>query len=344
MEEVQKKSVTMKDVAQRAGVSVGTVSRVINQEQGIKKTTLQKVQQAIEELNYIPDVYARGMKTNRTETVALILPTIWHPFFSEFAFFVEEALSKKNYKLLLCNTDGAKKEIEYLMMLRQNKVDGIIAITYSPIEDYLASNIPFVSIDRTYRDKEIACVTSDNQKGGELAAQMLLEKGCQHLAFVGSHNDTFNETKKRRQFFEKTVCQTGQECLVFDIPEPVDDFLGELEKFLVAHPQIDGIFAINDFTALDAIRILEKQGKHVPEDVQVIGYDGIRFSSDRGYHVSTIKQPLEQMAEEAVDILLATIHQKTHKLQSILPISYVEGGTTKNFKKHLTESAINDRI
>lgn len=329
MEEMQKKSVTMKDVAQRAGVSVGTVSRVINQEQGIKTTTLQKVQQAIEELDYIPDVYARGMKTSRTETVALILPTIWHPFFSEFAFFVEEALSKKNYKLLLCNTDGTKKEIEYLMMLRQNKVDGIIAITYSPIEDYLASNIPFVSIDRTYRDKKIACVTSDNRKGGELAAQILLEKGCQHFAFVGSHNDTFNETKKRRQFFEKTICQKGKECLVFDIVEPADNFRDELEEFLTKHPQIDGIFAINDFTALDTIAILEKQGKRVPEDVQVIGYDGIRFSNNRDYHVSTIKQPLEQMAQEAVDILLAIIHKKGHKLQSILPISYVEGKSTQ---------------
>lgn len=333
MAEVRKKSVTMKDVAQRAGVSVGTVSRVINHEQGIKKTTLQKVQQAIEDLAYIPDVYARGMKTNRTETVALIVPTIWHPFFSEFAFFVEEALSKRNYKLLLCNTDGAKKEIEYLSMLRQNKVDGIIAITYSPIENYLASNIPFVSIDRTYQDKEIACVSSDNQKGGELAAQILLDKGCQHLAFIGSHNDTTNETKKRRQFFEQAVRQTGRECLAFDLAEPFDDFLEQLEFFLSEHPQIDGLFTINDFVALDTIRILEQQGKRVPEDVQVIGYDGIRFAREHEYPVSTIKQPLEQMAEEAVNILLSIIHQEVYQRQSVLPISYIEGKTTKNISK-----------
>ncbi|MTB63707.1 substrate-binding domain-containing protein [Streptococcus sp. zg-86] len=335
MEDKQKKSVTMKDVAQRAGVSVGTVSRVINQEQGIKKTTLEKVQQAIAELDYIPDVYARGMKTNRTETVALILPTIWHPFFSEFAFFVEEALSKKNYKLLLCNTDGAKKEIEYLSMLRQNKVDGIIAITYSPIEDYLASNIPFVSIDRTYQDKEIACVTSDNQTGGELAARMLLEKGCQHLAFVGSHNNTVNETKKRRQFFEETVRLTDKECLIFDLEEPFDNFLEQLEAFLEQHPQIDGIFAINDFTALEVMHILVKQGKRVPDDVQIIGYDGIRMAKEHEYLVSTIKQPLEQMAEEAVSILLSIIDHQTPSRQSVLPISYVEGKTTKNFSKTL---------
>lgn len=90
------KSITMKDVAKLAGVSVGTVSRVINQEQGIKEITLKKVQQAIDELGYIPDVYARGMKTSKTDTIALIIPTIWHPFFSEFAFYVETALSEKS--------------------------------------------------------------------------------------------------------------------------------------------------------------------------------------------------------------------------------------------------------
>ena len=97
----QKKSITMKDVALEAGVSVGTVSRVINKEKGIKEVTLQKVEQAIKTLNYIPDYYARGMKKNRTETIALILPSVWHPFFSEFAMHVENEVYKRNNKLLL---------------------------------------------------------------------------------------------------------------------------------------------------------------------------------------------------------------------------------------------------
>ncbi|WP_318150476.1 LacI family DNA-binding transcriptional regulator [Streptococcus parasuis] len=324
------KSITMKDVAKLAGVSVGTVSRVINQEQGIKEITLKKVQQAIDELGYIPDVYARGMKKNKTETIALIVPSVWHPFFGEFAFHVEVELSKKGYKLLLCNISGPKRELDYITMLQQNKVDGIIAITYSPIEDYLSSNIPFVSIDRTYEDKAIACVSSNNQKGAELAAQVLISKGGTHFGFIGGHNKTINETKKRRLFFEKTILEAGFPCEVLDLEEPYDNFLEEVEVFLRQHPEIDALFTINDFTAIDAISILEKLGKKVPEDVQVVGYDGIRQAEERTQYLSTIRQPIEEMATEAVQCLLDILDKKDRPLQITLPISYLEGKTTKN--------------
>lgn len=326
------KSITMKDVAKLAGVSVGTVSRVINQKQGIKEITLKKVQQAIDELGYIPDVYARGMKKNKTETIALIVPSVWHPFFGEFAFHVEVELSKKGYKLLLCNISGPKRELDYITMLQQNKVDGIIAITYSPIEDYLSSNIPFVSIDRTYEDKAIACVSSDNQKGAELAAQVLISKGGTHFGFIGGHNKTINETKKRRLFFEKTILEAGFPCEVLDLEEPYDNFLEEVEVFLRQHPKIDALFTINDFTAIDAISILEKLGKKVPEDVQVVGYDGIRQAEERTHYLSTIRQPIEEMATEAVQCLLDILDKKDRPLQITLPISYLEGKTTKNLK------------
>ena len=326
------KSITMKDVAKLAGVSVGTVSRVINQEQGIKEITLKKVQKAIDELGYIPDVYARGMKKNKTETIALIVPSVWHPFFGEFAFHVEVQLSKKGYKLLLCNISGPKRELDYITMLQQNKVDGIIAITYSPIEDYLSSNIPFVSIDRTYEDKAIACVSSDNQKGAELAAQVLISKGGTHFGFIGGHNKTINETKKRRLFFEKTILEAGLPCEVLDLEEPYDNFLEEVEVFLRKHPEIDALFTINDFTAIDAISILEKLGKKVPEDVQVVGYDGIRQAEERTQYLSTIRQPIEEMATEAVQCLLDILDKKDRPLQITLPISYLEGKTTKNLK------------
>ncbi|HFI0638728.1 TPA: LacI family DNA-binding transcriptional regulator [Streptococcus suis] len=324
------KSITMKDVARLAGVSVGTVSRVINGKSGLKPVTLNKVNAAIAELNYVPDVYARGMKTSKTDTIALIIPTIWHPFFSEFAFYVETALSEINYKLLLCNTNGAKKDLEYITMLQQNKVDGIIAITYSPIDDYLSSNIPFVSIDRTYENKAIPCVSSDNQAGAELAADTLIAKGGRHFAFIGGHNKTINETKKRRLYFEKRILEAGFPCQVLDMEEPYDDFVDQVEAFLLKNPQVDAIFTINDFVALDTLAVLEKLGRRVPEDVQVIGYDGIQLASERSLELSTIRQPLESMAQEAVACLVDIIEKRERPLQVTLPISYLEGKTTKN--------------
>lgn len=320
---------TMKDVAELAGVSLGTVSRVINKVEGIKPTTLAKVQEAIQQLNYVPDEYARGMKLNRTNTVALIVPTIWHPFFSEFAYHVEKILSEREYKMLLCNSSGSIKEAEYIKMLQQNKVDGIIAITYNSIDEYLSSNIPFVSIDRVFPGKEIACIASDNQVGSELAAQQLLDKGCQHLAFIGTHNLTENETKKRRIYFEKKVLEAGKRISILDLLEPVEQLNPHITSFLYENPTIDGIFTINDFVALDTLEVLEKLGRRVPEDVQVIGYDGIRFANEREYVVSTIKQPLEEMATKAVEMIVDIIDNRVHAQQLLIPGYYVEGKTTK---------------
>ncbi|HEL1799840.1 TPA: substrate-binding domain-containing protein, partial [Streptococcus suis] len=239
-----------------------------------------------------------------------------------------------NYKLLLCNISGPKRELDYLTMLQQNKVDGIIAITYSPIDDYLSSNIPFVSIDRTYENKAIACVSSDNQAGAELAANTLIEKGGSQFAFIGGHNKTINETKKRRLYFEKRILEAGFPCHVLDLEEPYDDFVGQVEEFLINNPQVDAIFTINDFTALDTLAVLEKLGRRVPEDVQVIGYDGIQLASERSLELSTIRQPLERMAQEAVACLIDIIDRKGQPQQITLPISYHEGKTTKNFLKN----------
>lgn len=326
-----KESITMKDVAQLAGMSVGTVSRVVNNESGIKQSTLKKVKAAIKELNYIPNAYARGMKKNQTSTIGLIVPTIWHPFFSEFAQHIGQLLASRGYKTLLCNIGQYNSEVEIIQMLEQNKVDGIIAITYSPIESYLSTDIPFVSIDRTYTDKHIACVSADNALGATIAAEKLIEKGGTHFAFVGSYNKTINETKKRRQYFEKTILDAELPFVAFDLEEPFTDFKAKLHQFLLDNPFIDAIFAINDFTALDVIEELKVIGKKVPENVQVIGFDGIKMAIERNSPVTTIRQPLESMAQKAVELIIQKIGgESPKKLQYILPVTYIEGPTTKN--------------
>lgn len=326
-----KESITMKDVAQLAGMSVGTVSRVVNNESGIKQSTLKKVKAAIKELNYIPNAYARGMKKNQTSTIGLIVPTIWHPFFSEFAQHIGQLLASRGYKTLLCNIGQYNSEVEIIQMLEQNKVDGIIAITYSPIESYLSTDIPFVSIDRTYTDKHIACVSADNALGATIAAEKLIEKGGTHFAFVGSYNKTINETKKRRQYFEKTILDAELPFVAFDLEEPFTDFKAKIHQFLLDNPFIDAIFAINDFTALDVIEELKVIGKKVPENVQVIGFDGIKMAIERNSPVTTIRQPLESMAQKAVELIIQKIGgESPKKLQYILPVTYIEGPTTKN--------------
>lgn len=321
---------TMKDVAQRAGVGVGTVSRVINRVPGVKESTLIKVNQAIKELNYIPDEYARGLKTKSSRTIALILPSVWYPFFSEFAYYVEKRLDKEDYKLLLCNSnDNPTEEAKYIKMLKQNKIDAIIAITYSDIEQYIYSNIPFVSLDR-YFDKKVSYVTSDNYEGGKLAARKLLEHGARSLAYVGSHSKYPNGTMLRRDGFRDYLENIGIDYKEIFLQEPVNDFTPYILEMLKVHPKIDGIFCHTDLLLLKLRKILNQYGYRVPEDIQLIGFDGMNLSSDLPLGISTIAQPVEQLANGAVDLVLRKIADPSLKNEAkMYPVRYVDGNTTK---------------
>ncbi|MGM0123536.1 LacI family transcriptional regulator [Enterococcus sp. AZ194] len=320
---------TMKDVAKLAGVGVGTVSRVINGVK-VKDSTLEKVNKAIEELGYEPDIYARGMKTNRSNTIALIVPTIWHPFFSEFGFHVEKELKALGYKIFLCNSTGDPAvEDEYIQMIKQNKVDGIIGITYTDIDKSVSSDIPFVSIDRHFTSK-VAIVAADSKEGGEIAFNELNKRGCQHFAFVGTHQDKESETKNRRIYFEKSARAAGKKISILDFEEPLVDFKERVQQFFIENPTIDGLFGINDFLAINVMKELEVLGKKVPEDIQVIGFDGVKLSEEREYLMTTIRQPLETMAKVAVEQIMNAINGEPINYKTILPVTFIEGWTTKN--------------
>lgn len=323
---------TMKDVASLAGVGVGSVSRVINDVK-VKEATKEKVLAAIKELDYVPDEYARGLKTNRTNTVALIIPTIWHPFFSEFTYYVEDTLSKRNYKLLICNADGnPEKEKEYIEMVRQSKVDGIIGITYSDIDKYVSSNIPFVSIDRHFSE-QISYVTADNFLGGQMAAQELIKRGCKNLSYIGGTSPYPNETNNRKEGFLSECRNHDIEVKSLVMLEPIDNLSEKLQDFLEDNITIDGIFTINDFMALDVIKVMGKLKRSAPTDYQIIGFDGVRIAEEKAYLLSTIVQPIKDMAISSVETLLDIALNQEEPRREVLPVFFRESGTTKVIDK-----------
>ena len=321
---------TMKDVAALANVGVGTVSRVLNSSGSVKESTRRKVEAAMKELNYIPNAYARGLKMNKTNTVALIIPTIWHPFFSEFAYYVESNLAEHKYKMLLCNSDvSSDKELEYIQMVQENKVDGIIGITYSDLDNFVSSHLPFVTIDRHFKE-ETVCVTSDNFHAGQLAVEKLVEKGCHKLGYIVTHSRFPTETTKRRNGFEKQAKQSGIPYAIYDGQDPVIELKQEIRTFFEENPDVDGIFAHTDFIALDILEVLEEMKRNVPEEVQIIGCDGIKMESGRRQIVSTIRQPVDLMAKAAVEKIIQVIDGESVSTKITLPVHYVEGPTTKN--------------
>lgn len=322
---------TIKDVAKEAGVSVGTVSKVINN-LPVKAKTKKLVEEAIEKLKYEPNIYARGFKINRTNTVAVILPTIWNPFFSELAYNLEKSLRNSGMKMILCNSEeDIKNEIEFISMAKQNKMDGIIAITYSDIDTYVSEDIPFISIDR-YFSKDITYISSDNYAGGRIAAEKLIESGCRKLAYIGRGSKINNSTRKRKEGFIEYCNEKNIPYKICEVLAPIDEYENMLDKFidenLKDELKVDGVFAVTDDQALQFIEKVNKLGIDVPKDVQVVGFDGRRSSKNESIKISTIRQPLELLAEESVKELLNIIENNEARKKIILPVSYVKGYTT----------------
>ncbi|MED4225802.1 LacI family DNA-binding transcriptional regulator [Neobacillus cucumis] len=320
---------SIKDVASLAGVGVGTVSRVINNHANVTPESIKKVNDAIKQLNYIPNEVARNFKMQKSKMVALLLPSIWHPFFSEMAFYIEDQLDQQGYKLMLCNSGGRPdKEVYYLDMFYQNKVAGIIGLTYNDIEENVNTDIPFISIDR-HIGNEITCVTSDNYEGGRMAARELIKTGVKKAAYLGITSSAYSEVLLRKNGFEDEVKLHGIEYVTYEERDDLyndDDFF---ERFFQQHGDVDGIFANTDILAAKYIKKSKEKGLTVPKDVKVIGYDGIQDNDLFHPLLSTIRQPVEEMARMSVNLLLSKIEGEELEQEIYrIPIHYRKGETT----------------
>ena len=319
---------TMKDVAQEAGVALGTVSKVFNG-LPVGESYRIKVEQAAKKLGYQVNQYARGLRSGKTFNVAVILPAVNHPFFAALAQHICNALAQRDHRMLLYVTAyHPDAERDCLNMVRQNKVDGVIGLTYNSLE--IDSELPYVSIDRCL-SPDIPCVAADNYGGGRLAAEKLIELGCKHLAFFRIGSDKPSETDKRGDGFEM-VCRSRQipyETLRFNDEADMADFKQFLlERMAGGRMDIDGIFCNTDLLAWRIGNILAELGVRVPEDVQIIGFDGIQKFGGEGFYCSTIVQPVQRMAETSVDLLLSKDRSNIPALVC-LPVSYAPGGTTR---------------
>ena len=321
-------SATMADVAREAGVALGTVSREVNGD-SVGDIYRGKVEAAIRKLGYQYNSSGRVLRTDRTDTVALMIPNTLNPFFGLLVHHINLALEKQNYTMMLCFTGNDRtREEEYIQMAQSNRVDGIIALTYNP-DLVIPEDIPFVTIDRFF-SASVPCVAADNFGGGVMAARKLKELGCTRIAFLGEANALTNEPSKRKDGFVAAGVEMGMPFEILALEEPQS--FSEYEHFLVSHVKndklaFDGLFIGTDSLAWQVIGLLRKMNIRVPEDVQVIGFDGIRIFGDQEYIVSTIVQPVREIAETCVDIVRSNPLSNRPSLVC-LPVSYAYGGST----------------
>ena len=288
----------IKDVAKVAGVSPTTVSRVLNNRGYISEETRKKVYDAMEEINYYPNEIARALLNNRTYFVGVIVPTVTSPFHGEIVEQIEYYLSQKNYKMLLCNSKNQMDtEKAYIDMLRRNQVDGMIVGTHNAVvETYSKLKMPVVGIDR-YLGEHIPVVSCDNYAAGQMATRHLIDKGCQHILEVPFIMENVEKQK-----------------LIYDM--------------LNAHPEIDGIFAGDDSLAVIALHVARQKGINIPKDLKIIGVDGTKQILGFVPELTTIQQPVKQIAKVAVDKLIDLIEGKTAESCMDLPVKLLEGQTT----------------
>ncbi|CEG25387.1 LacI family DNA-binding transcriptional regulator [Bacillus sp. B-jedd] len=303
---------SIREVAKLAGVSVATVSRVLNEKGYVSEEARKKVQKAIDELDYRPNAVARSLFKKQSQTIGLMVPDIVNPFFPELARAVEDTLAKHGYTVILCNTDeNAEKERTYLEMMMQKYIDGIIVasntLSASQVTKY---KIPVVSIDREI-SKELPSIMVENKKGAAMAVRFLKEKGRQRIAHLKGPDYVPNALERCRGYLDEVENESWfQESYIADGQYDMTASFNATVHLLQKHPEIDAIFAGNDLSAIGAIKAIYKLGKKVPEDVAVVGFDGIMLSESTTPELTTVAQPIYEIGERAATALVNIIEKQ----------------------------------
>ncbi|MGT2774817.1 LacI family DNA-binding transcriptional regulator [Streptococcus hyovaginalis] len=314
------------DVARLAGVSPTTVSRVINKKGYLSQKTIDKVHHAMRELGYKPNNLARSLQGKSPQLVGLIFPNISNIFYAQLIEHLEIQLFEKGYKTIICNSQNNPiKEKEYLEMLAANQVDGIISSSHNlGIEDYEKVEAPVVAFDRNLAPN-IPIVSSDNFQGGRLAAETLRKSGCQNIIMITGNDHSNSPTGLRQLGF---TYELGKQTTVCHVPSELSTLRREMEiRSIIGRENPDGIFTSDDQTALLTLNVINNLGKKIPEEIKVIGYDGTAFIENHYPQLTTIKQPIDDLAGLMIDVLLKKIAGQPTSKDYILPISLISGKT-----------------
>ncbi|WP_371018097.1 LacI family DNA-binding transcriptional regulator [Pseudalkalibacillus sp. JSM 102089] len=317
----------IEDVAKVAGVSPTTVSRVLNNRGYIGEKTREKVHQAMEELNYYPNEVARSLFIKKTFLIGLIFPTTSNPFYGQLIFHLENIAAELGYKVLLCNSQGREdKERSYLKMLQRNQVDGIIAGAHNKgIEEYEDPNLPVVGIDR-YLSKKIPVVSSDNYQGGKQATTLLIHKGCKNIIHINGPISLETPANMRRKAYEDVMRSHQLTPLTYEY----DSNESILSRVFDENPKVDGVFASDDLIASRVMQEARRRGIDIPTQLKVVGYDGTETTRLLLPELSTVEQPIRDIAVNALEILLKQINKEDDfKSETIIPVKLIESDTTR---------------
>ena len=316
----------IREVAKRAGVSLGTVSNVLNHPEIVAPETLQKVQQAIDEIGFVRNGSARQLRVGSSQHIGLIVLDVANPFFTEVARGVEDLANQAGYIVILCNSDDSvEKENHYLHVLEEQRTQGVLITPVQNDARYLQRlrqhGIAVVLLDRPSRIKDLCSVAVDDVQGGELATSHLLEAGHTRIGFV--HGPlSIRQVADRKRGVIRAVKTAGldPESTIVDIAAQAQSArAGEecVEQLLSVKRRPTAVFCTNDLLALGLMRGLIKHGISIPGDMALVGYDDVEFASVLSTPLTSIRQPKYELGRAAAELLLdeaqnPTSHQHKH--------------------------------
>lgn len=323
---------TIRDIARLAGVSPATVSRVMNGTARVDDEKFRRVTDAIRDTGYQPNALAQALFKNSSRLVGLIVPNIENPFFSELARVIESEAFAKGYHIVLCNSNNEPvKEQTNIDMLGKMRADGIILVTNNSHTGEMISRceLPVIVVDRHVSGSgEIAFIESDHYAGGRMAAQCLVDCGCRRPVCLRGPQE-FNSGVLRFEGYRDVCRENGIEPRFIDTRYSFEAGQRSAEQLLERFPDADGIVAANDMVALSVYKVLRGRGVRVPDDMQLIGFDDIGFSSLVSPELTTIRQPVADMGRKAVEIIGKYAAGEPYDTDCVFDVELIERETTR---------------
>jgi DNA-binding LacI/PurR family transcriptional regulator len=304
--------VRLKDIAEKAGVSIATVSKFLSGKGSVSPAAEERIRQAIESLGLKAENIPR--RKNSLKAIGVVIPDIENPFFSSMVKSLELLLFRYGFFLLLCNTENdVGLEEHFIHYLNKSGVKGIFLVPASSTRraQSLSSSVPVVLLDRGVQSADLPLVATNHYQGARIAVSYLLQKGRQRIAFVGGRRDV-NVYEERFRGYRDELSERGFEVDPNLIVEGDFSFHGgyhAIDVLLTRTRSFDAIFAANDLVALGAIERCQEKGIRVPDDVAVVGFDDIWLSRLSHPRLTTVRQPVYELCREAMVVLLESLNR-----------------------------------
>lgn len=309
---------TIQVVAKQAGVSVATVSRVINNPKLVKADTRLKVQRIIEELKYEPSVLGRNLRTAKSKLLLTLIPSISNPFYTEIINGIENAAIEQGYNILLCETgSNPEREKIYFNLLRNQLADGIISMDPTVDRDKLleiAEKYPVVQCSEYDEGGKISYVSIDNELAAYHAVRHLVKIGHTKISLINSHHK-FLYARQRREGFDKALHESNllvnEDWIYMTSGLGFEDGQRAMRQLLALPDRPTAVFAVSDILAIGALKEINASGLRVPEDIAIIGFDKISFSNMTQPTLTTVSQPGYEMGFTSANMLINKIKGDT---------------------------------